>query len=102
MSSTPISSAAPITTTVIHGTPCLDSLLKARGAWPCWARPYIMRPAPKMSLLIAEIAAEITTTLSTAAAEPIPRLLKICTNGLPSLPICGHGYRHISTNRVST
>ncbi|MNF07752.1 hypothetical protein D3C80_2079980 [compost metagenome] len=55
-----------------------------------------------MSLLMAEMAAEITTTFSTAAAEPMPRLLKICTNGLPWLPICGHGYRHISTNRVST
>ncbi|MNJ82512.1 hypothetical protein D3C77_819680 [compost metagenome] len=50
-----------------------------------------MRPALKMSLLIAEIAAEITTMFNSVAAEPIPRPLKICTNGLPSLPILLQG-----------
>lgn len=53
--------------------------------------PYIMRPAAKMSLLMAEIAAEITTIFSTAAAESMPKALNICTNGLPSLPTLDQG-----------
>ncbi|MCY1179624.1 hypothetical protein D9M73_200330 [compost metagenome] len=61
-----------------------------------------MRPAPKMSLLMAEIAAEITTILRMVAAELIPRLSKICTNGLPWLPICCHGKIDISTSIVRT
>ncbi len=55
-----------------------------------------------MSLLIAEIAAVITTTLRIAAADSIPRPSKICTKGLPLLPICCQGKIAISTNRVST
>jgi len=46
-----------------------------------------MRPAPKMSLLIADTAAEITTILRMVAADLMPRLSKICTKGLPWLPI---------------
>ncbi|MCY1246978.1 hypothetical protein D9M72_602590 [compost metagenome] len=53
--------------------------------------PYIMRPALKISLLIADTAAEITTMFSKVAAEPMPRPLNICTKGLPSLPIRVHG-----------
>ncbi|MNL83541.1 hypothetical protein D3C87_2112210 [compost metagenome] len=53
--------------------------------------PYIMRPAPKISLLMAEMAAVITTTFSTLAAELIPRLLKISTNGLPFWPMLFQG-----------
>ena len=55
-----------------------------------------------MSLLIADTAAEITTMLRMVAAEPMPRLSKICTNGLPLLPIWVHGKMDISTNSVST
>ncbi|MNY67374.1 hypothetical protein D3C86_2049500 [compost metagenome] len=61
-----------------------------------------MRPAPKTSLLMAEIAAEMTTILRIAAAEPMPRLSKICTKGLPWVPICGQGKIAIRTNKVST
>jgi hypothetical protein len=57
-----------------------------------------MRPAPKMSLLMADTAAVITTILSRVAAELMPRLLKICTNGLPWLAdlrprVDGHQYK---------
>ena len=36
------------------------------------------------------------------AAAELTRLSKICTNGLPWVPICGQGKIDISTNRVST
>ncbi|MNJ70337.1 hypothetical protein D3C77_667870 [compost metagenome] len=64
--------------------------------------PYSMRPAPKMSLLMADTAADITTILRMVAADLMPNPSKICTNGLPWLPICVHGKIDISTNRVST
>ncbi|MNT89870.1 hypothetical protein D3C72_2306770 [compost metagenome] len=50
-----------------------------------------MRPVLKISLLMAEIAAEITTRLRMLAADSMPRPLKICTKGLPWLPIRGQG-----------
>ncbi|SLH59209.1 Uncharacterised protein [Mycobacteroides abscessus subsp. abscessus] len=89
-------------TTVIHGTPLRETWRITAGAWPRWAMPYIIRPAPKMSLLIAESAAVITTMLSTVAAGPIPRAWKICTNGLPSEPMLCQGLIAMITARVST
>ena len=55
-----------------------------------------------MSLLTAESAAVITTALRMCGAAGMPRPLKICTKGLPLLPISSHGNRLISTPRVST
>ncbi|MNI96945.1 hypothetical protein D3C73_1555010 [compost metagenome] len=61
-----------------------------------------MRPAPKMSLLIAESAAVMTTALRIFGAAGMPNPSKICTNGLPLLPISFHGKMLISTPKVST
>ncbi|BCD83674.1 hypothetical protein PSm6_00810 [Pseudomonas solani] len=61
-----------------------------------------MRPVLKMSLLMAEMAAEITTRLRMLAAESMPSPLKICTKGLPSLPMRDQGQMAMSTSRVST
>ncbi len=85
-----------------HGTPRADIAASARGAWPCSAIAYIIRPAPKMSLLIAEIAALITTRFRISAAERTPSAEKICTNGLPFAPTPVHGKIDISTIIVST
>ncbi len=64
--------------------------------------PYIMRPAPKMSLLIAEMAALITTTLRMLAADFTPSAEKISTKGLPLVPTPVQGKIDISTIMVST
>lgn len=49
-----------MTTTVIQGTLLLAMRWKLFGASPSFDMPYIMRPAPKISLLIAEMLALIT------------------------------------------
>ncbi|MNV68269.1 hypothetical protein D3C71_1611080 [compost metagenome] len=64
--------------------------------------PYSMRPVEKMSLLMADITADITTRFSTEAAESSPKRLNICTKGLLSPVMPGHGKMAISTVRVNT
>src|SRR6478609_6589593 len=83
---TPTSRIPAIMTTVIQGTPWRETLPKAAGAWPWLDSPKRMRPAPKMSLLMADNAAVMTTALRMCGAAGMPRLLKIWTNGLPLLP----------------
>ena len=61
-----------------------------------------MRPEPKMSELIAEIAAVMITALRMWGANGMPRESKICTKGLTSPVTSFHGKRLMSTNRVST
>lgn len=99
---TPTSRMPVIITTVIHGTPWRDTLPKLAGACPCRDSPKRIRPAPKMSLLIADSAAVMTTALRMWGAAGMPSPLKICTNGLPLVPISFHGNRLIRTPRVST
>ena len=89
-------------TTVIHGTPLRETRRMIAGACPRCAMPNIIRPAPKMSLLIADSAAVITTMFSTVAAGPMPRPWKICTKGLPSVPMLCHGLIAMITASVST
>ena len=72
------------------------------GAWPLAAMPYSIRPVEKMSLLMADITADITTRFNTDAAEVSPSRLKICTKGLLSPVMPGHGKMAISTVKVST
>ena len=91
-----------MTTTVIQGTPLLAMRWKLFGASPSFDMPYIMRPAPKISLLIAEMLALITMMLRMVAAAGIPRPSKISTNGLPCSPKLFHGKIAISTARVQT
>ena len=50
-----------------------------------------MRPAPKMSLLIAEIAAVITMTLRIARSRLDPQAVEDLHEGLPLLPLCCQG-----------
>src|SRR6476620_5304649 len=51
---TPTRRMPAIITTVIHGTPWRETLPNTAGAWPWLDIPNRMRPAPKMSLLMAE------------------------------------------------
>lgn len=72
------------------------------GPCPRSARPNIMRPAAKMSLLIAERAAVRTTAFSTVAADLRPTPVKIWTKGLPDVPTCCQGLTDMMTARVRT
>ena len=74
---TPTRRIPAIITTVIQGTPCRDTLPKAAGAWPCRESPKRMRPAPKMSLLMAERAAVITTAFRMCGAAGMPSPLNL-------------------------
>ena len=61
-----------------------------------------MRPAPKVSALIAEIAATITTMFRMVGAAGMPSAEKICTNGLASPVMVFHGTRDMMTTMVPT
>ncbi len=100
--STPDSSAPIMTRVVTHGTPL--RVRRSMTAGPCrrWARPNMVRPAAKMSLLIADSAAVRATRLSTAAADLSPTPAKISTKGLPEESMACQGVIDMITARVRT
>ena len=100
-SATPTTSTPSIASVVTTGTP-RTVLASARGARRSRAMPATTRPAPKRSALMAESAAVITTTFSSAAAQFTPRVEKICTNGDSSPVICCQGVSSRITPIAST
>ena len=97
---TPTAITSTMMRVVIQGAPFFVTFAKEAGARFCFARPYIMRPAPYTSAFSAEMAAVMMTTFRIEAAAGMPRPSKICTNGEFAFVTEYQGYRDMMTDKV--